>query len=934
MCLYAARNLITAVTCPSIGNGALSPCLDPWSNNVKRNWRAHATAIAVLTAGAVLVSTPHAIARPSAEEATAAEVDQLLSGLKDLDSGLETFKSTPIKEAETVEAAQAAAAVQDRKVEVLQMRTETDTVYANPDGTLTREAASGPIRMIRDGEWVDVDVDFKAAKDGTVAAKAHPQQLELAGKGGALPKSIEDVAKAPEAKARDLITVGSGKDRLAVQWKGGLPAPSLEGNVATYKDAVPGGDLVVEATRTGFEQFLKLREAPEDGAPLVLPMTLPDGMTARQNPDGSVSFTDAKGEEQVLMPAPAMWDATVDDRSLEHTNTKPVDMKVTQHGNTVELTLTPDVKWLSDPKTQYPVTIDPATDALDVLFDTFVQGGDATDQSANTDLKVGWPGDHSGSTKRTARSFLTFRTSNFANSLVSEATLKMWNYHSWSCEKRDWEVWAADAADKNTRWTKQPELKEKIATSSQTKSASCSNAGWVSADITKLAQTWSSAKAEQGSIALKAADESDTYAWKRFSSSEAADQDQVPTLEVTYNYRPTNGSNLQAGTPFLSQGGIFKVNSTTPTLRFSAEDHNGDDQVTGTYEITDTSTNKVVSTLRAAPVPSNSTSSVKVPAGKLVSGKTYSFRTTTYDGTHYANGWSDPVRFTVDTSWEPSTAESALGLANLYSDAADITAATASDNKYASIAATEENIVSIPWDGKNNGIEIKNALMPNTLSIPQGGTKGTQVGGNVVYASSGAVDTVVQPTTDGGSRTLNILKNSSAPHDYETGFVIPAGMKVVTHDDGSVSLYSEGDDDAGKAPLKEPAGFFDAPWAKDANGNDVPTSYKVVGNKLIQHVDFDADSAFPIVIDPSWWSMTKKIFKCATYGLAPFVFGFTPAGSTKRVITAVRLAKKIGLKKTAKLIYNYSKRRKMEPSMRKMVGVLLGIDTVKANCKF
>nr|WP_237330046.1 DNRLRE domain-containing protein [Streptomyces sp. BA2] len=608
-------------------------------------------------------------------------------------------------------------------------------------------------------------------------------------------------------------------------------------------------------------------------------------------------------------------------------------MKVTQRGNTVELTLTPDAARLADPKTQYPVTIDPAAEALDVLFDTFVQGGDATDQSANTDLKLGWPGDSSGSVKRIARSFLTFRTSDFADSLVSKATLKMWNYHSWSCEKRDWEVWAADPADKSTRWTKQPAMKEKIATSSETKSATCSKAGWVNADITKLAQTWSSAKAETGSIALKAASESDTYAWKRFYSSEAANQDQIPTLEVTYNYRPYKGTNLQAGTPFLSQGGIFKVNSTTPTLRSSTVDANGEDQIVDTYEITDTSTNKVVATINAAAVPANSTSQVMVPAGKLVSGKTYSFRTTTYDGTHYANGWSDPVRFTVDTSWKPTAAENALGLANLYSDAADVTAATSSDSTYAAIAPTEENTVSIPWDGKNNGIAIKNGQMPNKLSVPQDSTKGTQVGGNVVYISTGAVDTVAQPTADGGSRTLNILKNSSAPKDYETGFTFPAGMKAVQHDDGSVSLCSEGDENAEQAPQKEPAGFFEAPWAKDANGKDLPTSYKVVGNKLVQHVEFDANTAFPIVIDPSWWSTTKKILKCAG-AIATFIWQFTPQGSTKRVITAVKLVKKLGVKKTANLIMTYAKRRKLTSAHRKAVQALMGIPVLKAACKF
>ncbi|WP_217145934.1 DNRLRE domain-containing protein [Streptomyces sp. AC627_RSS907] len=823
--------------------------------------------------------------------------------------------------------------MQDHRVEVLQMRTETDTVFANPDGTLTRETSVAPVRMLKDGRWTDVDVDLRREADGDVVAKAHPRGLSLAGKGGALAPSLRSAAAAPRTQARDLVTLGSGDDRIAVQWKGGLPAPRLSGHTATYENAVPDGDLVVEATRTGFEQFLQLRRAPRDGAPLVLPIVLPEGMTARPGADGGVDFVDDSGETIATMPAPTMWDSQVDPRSGEHVNRKRVAMDVSQSGTTMQLTLHPDADWLAAPGTQYPVTIDPATDALDVLFDTFVQGGDTTDQSASTDLKVGWPGDLEGTTKRVARSFLTFRTANFADALVSKASLKLWNYHSWSCEKRSWEVWAAGAADTSTRWTKQPAMTEKIATSTETRSAACNNAGWVTADITRLAQTWSSAQAETGSVALKAADESDTYAWKRFYSANAVNGDQIPTLEVTYNYRPHNGVNLQAGAPFISSGGIFRVNTTTPVLRFSTVDTNGEDEVTGTYEITDTATGKVVTTVNAAPVPANSTSQVKVPAGKLVSGHTYSFRTTAYDGTHYANGWSDPVRFTVDTAWKPTAAENALGLANTYSDAADVTAATSSDSSYASIAVTEENVVSVPWDGRNNAIDIRNDLMPNKLTIPAAGTKGTQVGGNVVYTSTGPVDTVVQPTVDGGSRTLNILKNGSAPHDYETGFTIPAGMKAVTHDDGSVSLYAAGDENAEKAPASDAAGFFDAPWAKDAAGNDVPTSYKVVGDKLVQHVDFDTNSSFPIVIDPSWWSTTKKIAKCAL-AVSGFIFTFTPAGSSKRVLTAVKLVKKIGVKKTAKLIQTYAKRRKLTSAHRKAVAALLGIPALKKACKF
>ncbi|BBC92965.1 DNRLRE domain-containing protein [Streptomyces griseofuscus] len=895
---------------------------------MKSTW--HAGGIAMLTAGAVLLSTPNAAVAADRRSSADADAEQTVSGLLE---AVGRLKAHPVGEAETVQAAQTAARMQDRRVEVLQMRTETDTVFANPDGTLTRESAAAPVRMVKDGRWVDVDVDFERAADGGVVAKAHPEGLRLAGGGGTPARSLKRAAATPRDEARDLITLGSGDEKISLQWKGGLPAPRLSSNTATYEDAVPGGDLVVEATRTGFEQYLTLRRAPQDGAPLVLPIVLPEGMTAKAGSGGGVDFIDGSGETVAVMPAPMMWDDQVDQRSGEHVNRKKVAMEVTQSGDTAQLTLRPDAEWLADPRTRYPVTVDPATDALDVLFDTFVQGGDTTDQSANTDLKIGWPGDQEGNTRRVARSFLTFRTANFADALVSKAALKLWNYHSWSCEKRGWEVWAAGAADKNTRWTKQPPMTEKAASSTETRSAACGDEGWVTADITKLAQTWSSAKAETGSVALKAADESDTYGWKRFHSANAADGKRIPTLEVTYNYRPYNGLNLQAGAPFISSGGIFKVNSTTPVLRFSTVDTNGEDEVTGTYEITDTATGQVVATVNAAPVPANSTSQVKVPAGKLVTGRTYSFRTTSYDGTHYANGWSDPVRFTVDTSWKPTAAENALGLANTYSDAADITAATSSDSSYASIAVTEENVVSVPWDGRNNAIDVRNALMPNRLTIPEAGSKGTQVGGNVVYTSSGPVDTVVQPTVDGGSRTLNIIKDGSAPHDYTTGFTIPAGMKAVTHDDGSVSLYAEGDENAEKAPSSDAAAFFDAPWAKDAHGNDVPTSYKVVGNTLVQHVEFGADSAFPIVIDPSWWSTTKKIVMCAAT-VAGFIFTFTPAGSSARVATAVKLVKRIGVKKTAKLIQTYAKRRKLTSAHRKAVTALLGIAAIKKSCKF
>lgn len=54
--------------------------------------------------------------------------------------------------------------------------------------------------------------------------------------------------------------------------------------------------------------------------------------------------------------------------------------------------------------------------------------------------------------------------------------------------------------------------------------------------------------------------------------------------------------------------------------------------------------------LRSAFLPSGQPAPVVVPAGVLTNGKTYRFRSSPYDGTHYNLGWSEWKTFTVDTT--------------------------------------------------------------------------------------------------------------------------------------------------------------------------------------------------------------------------------------------------------------------------------------------
>ncbi|MFF9172396.1 sugar-binding protein, partial [Streptomyces sp. NPDC014796] len=207
-------------------------------------------------------------------------------------------------QAADVPSARVAARLSGKRVEALSERTETSTTWVNPNGSLTTEVAAGPVRFRRGGKWVDVDLDLAARTDGTIAPAAHPRGLVLGGKGGSRPASLK---AAGTAAARTLVTLGQGQEQVELQWKGGLPAPVLEGPRATYRDAVPGADVVVEATRTGFEQYVTIKQRPAAGGYAYTMPLKAKGLKVKQLADGSVLFTDAKGKKQATMPAPVMW---------------------------------------------------------------------------------------------------------------------------------------------------------------------------------------------------------------------------------------------------------------------------------------------------------------------------------------------------------------------------------------------------------------------------------------------------------------------------------------------------------------------------------------------------------------------------------------------------------------------------------------------------
>lgn len=525
-------------------------------------------------------------------------------------------------------AAVMAARLCGEKVEVTGEKSETLQLWANPDGTLTAQQSAGPVRM-RDGRggWQAVDAALQADPDGGVSAKAHPRGLKLAGAAG--------------DGEHDLVRLGSGDDAVALQWRGRLPRPTIDGTRATYPDVLDGVDLVVESTRTGYEQFfvVKTRDALSRSGRLKLKFRAPK-LTTSPDGAGGLLFKDRAGNDAGRIPQPTMWDARVGAQSGDHLNVAPVGLAAKQRGADINLELTPDPAFLAAKDLTFPITIDPS---VALTFDTFVQNNYTTDQSGSTELKLGFS-DDGGSF--TARSFINWDTAFLAGAQVNSATLYLWETHSWSCTAAQWEIWTTSPAGPGTRWNAQPTWYAPQGSSTETKgySSSC-NDGWVSANATALFQTGAGSNWSTTTMGLRATSETNHNGWKRFSSSQGSNP---PYVVLTFNSTPEiNARTTSPATDCVTGSGRPYVGVLQPKLRAQITDPEGS-PVSATFEWWTTG-GALIGSTTVGPQASGSTIEATVPAGAFANGGTYSWRVRGTDG-GTPGAYSPFCEFTVDTT--------------------------------------------------------------------------------------------------------------------------------------------------------------------------------------------------------------------------------------------------------------------------------------------
>lgn len=530
-----------------------------------------------------------------------------------------------------------------KTVRIPELTTETAEYVAQPNGDVRVTISAGPVRTGRSGHWVPIDLDLRRKPNGDVEPIAHLNDLRISGGRG--------------DGTHEVAVVGRGASRVALTWTGRLPEPVLAEERATYVDALPGVDLVVAATREGFAQTLVVKDRAAVERVASVRMTLVGDAVAdvKRESHGGLSLTDRAGAILATVPALRMWDArTSPDGS--HLRATGIATSVERIARGAALTLTPDLDWIRDAATAFPVTLDPTVTPVSDTFDAYVWENHGDDYSGKNDLRVGklrlgtgvWEGNMT-------RSYLTWNTPMLAGKQVTSATVELFNF--WSdaekCAPRGWRIWTAGEASPATRWNNQPPLLTLEAESTGTAGhTDCADA-WVSIDGTSFFQRAANSGGSQAFMGLTATDEVDPTYFKQFRSNNANSSAEVPRATVTYNGWPTITSLATNPTTTCATGATRPaVNTLTPQLRATAADSDAS-SLSVTFEWWQVGASTPLGSTTVSGVAPGGTASVTIPAGTWADGGSYRWRATASDGVAGSSTWSSFCELTVYVTAPP-----------------------------------------------------------------------------------------------------------------------------------------------------------------------------------------------------------------------------------------------------------------------------------------
>ncbi len=409
-----------------------------------------------------------------------------------------------------------AAASSGQRVEIPGLRTATSSTFAEADGTLTTDLAAVPVRQFNNGFWFDIDPTLHR-EAGAIEPAVLPVDLALGIGGGTT-----------------ISTLQTGNNTsISSSWSSALPEPTLQDATATYPGVGTSIDLLSTAQRDGVDEALRLNSSSAGTPTIRLHLDTP-GLTVAQAVDGSLAYYDSSGALVATSPGSTMTDSQVDPNSGDPSNRGSVISTLTPGSSGgYDLAIAPDPAFLEASTTKYPVVIDPPTVRL--VGDAFIQTTYYSNQASSTQLRSGTY--NNGAAQ--ARSLLKFDVSGYRGRSVNNATLKLYNVHSWNCNVLQTDIFqiVSSWTPNTVTWRNQPAVASSpTAHASFAYGDSCGGGQYASFNVKILVTAWAGGTANNG-FEVRADSETDSNFWKKFSSSEGPNS-QVPLLQVNASAPP------------------------------------------------------------------------------------------------------------------------------------------------------------------------------------------------------------------------------------------------------------------------------------------------------------------------------------------------------------------------------------------------------------
>ncbi|MER6998462.1 LamG domain-containing protein [Streptomyces sp. NPDC000410] len=456
----------------------------------------------------------------------------------------------------------ARAAETGERVEVVGARTEFETTYANPDGTSFRlEQSVVPVRVRGEsGAWLKPDATLEKRSDGTVGPKASAVDLAFSGGGD----------------GAGLVKIAREGRTLAFGWPGKLPAPTLDGDSAVYANVLPDVDLRMTATAEGFHEVLVVKTPKAAAGPKLKKITFSMNATRLKvspTEGGGFGAVDANATQVFTAPPALMWDssgasvkatattavgaasartakaapAAADDNARDNAHDdadrpKPgaatADLPIQVGKNAISLV--PDAKMLQETDASaFPLYIDPTVawgEAERTLlrsdgYEDYGWGNGSDDQGVGVGKCGSWNGYYCGP-GYVQRVYFEFSPSPLAGKHILDASFRVTEPWAFQCDPRWVDLVRTNNISSSTTWSSRPsELDLMVDRNVSAGRGSLCDPDQPDAPIefndspdeanenlTPTVRAFAAGKFSRLTLMIRAHDEGDPSAWKRFKN--------------------------------------------------------------------------------------------------------------------------------------------------------------------------------------------------------------------------------------------------------------------------------------------------------------------------------------------------------------------------------------------------------------------------------